>query len=353
MPRPIAVALVLLALASALLVVLVPRWEVVPGSVLVDPSFATLGGGDRPGAWARVGNGRVDPLGDGVRLVNNDPGDIVGLDQAFHIPPGTHAFRIVATVELRDVVAGPERWQRPRVLVHGVDPGRAPRLDGRFQLVDRAGSFGPERLSAVFPVASPIDEARLMLRLAGATGAMEIRDLVVEAVVKPASRNWLRRGLIVVWLGVAASIGLALWWRSEDRLAATLVLGGLGALALMVVLPQAIRQPLHDLLGGGPGNPRLVLLKPLLHLAGFAVLATASRLAQPQRPLGFFVVAWLAAAVSLEASEVVFSVFDRTDLADMALNGTAALLGLLLAGRLLAWRRGRAGSPDPGMARSS
>lgn len=352
MPRPIVIALVLLALTSALLVVLVPRWEVVPGSVLADPSFATLGDGDRAGVWARLGNGRIELLGDGVRLVNDDPSDIVGLDQQFHIPPGTHAFRVVATVELRDVVAGPERWQRPRVLVHGVDPGRAPRLDGRFQLVDRAGSFGPERLSAIFPVASPIDEATLMLRLAGATGAMEVRDLVVEAVVKPASRHWLRRGLIVVWLGVAAGIGVALWWRSEDRLAASLVLGGLGALALMVVLPQAVRQPLHDLLGG-PGNLRLELLKPLLHLLGFAVLAAASRLAQPSRPLGLLVLAWLAAAVSLEASELVFSIFDRSDLVDMALNATAALLGLLLAGRLLAWRRGRAIPPDPGMARQS
>jgi hypothetical protein len=348
MPRPIVIGLVLLALASALLIVLVPRWQVVPGSVLADPGFATLGDAGRGAVWQRVGDGRIDVLGDGVRLANDDPAGVVGLDQVFHIPAGTQAFRVTATVELRDVVAGPERWQQPRILVHGVDPRRQAALDGRFQLIDRAGSFGPERLSVLFPVGSPIDEARLMLRLVEATGVMEVRDLVVEAAIKPAARHWLRRALIAVWLGVAAGIGLALWWRSEDRLAASLVLGGLGSLALMVVLPQAIRQPLHDLLGGGPGNPRLELLKPLLHLVGFVVLATASRLAQPARPLGFFVVAWLAAAVLLEASEIYFSIFDRSDLVDMTLNAMAAMLGLLLAGRFLRWRRGRARSPDPG-----
>ena len=347
MPRLVVIGLVVLALVSLLLVVLIPRWEVMPGPVLADPGFATLEGEASPAVWQRVGDGRIEPVPGGVRLVNDDPEAVVGLDQLIRIPAGAQAFRVTATVTLSTVVAGPERWQRPRVVVQGVTPDGRADIGGRFQLIDRAGDFGPARLSAVFPGASPIDEARVMLRLFKATGTMAISDLVVEAAVKPPARDLLRRVLITVWLGIGAGIGLALWWQSQDRLAASLVLGGLGMLALMVVLPKSFRQPLHDLLGGLAGDGRLEQLKPLVHLVGFAVLAMASRLAQPGRPLGFFVAGWLAAALLLELAEVFFSLFDRADVVDMAFNATGAMLGLALAGRLLRWRRDRAYSPDP------
>lgn len=348
MPRLVVIGLVVSALLSLLLVVLIPRWEVVPGAVLADPGFATLEGEASSAVWQRVGDGRIEAVPGGVRLVNDDPEAVVGLDQLIRIPAGAHAFRVTASVSLADVVAGPERWQRPRVVVQGVTSDGKANVGGRFQLIDRAGDFGPAQLSAVFPVASPIDEARVMLRLYEATGAMEISDLLVEAAVKPPARDLLRRVLITVWLGIGAGIGLALWWQSQDRLAASLVLGGLGMLALMVVLPQSVRQPLHNLLGGVTGDGRLEHLEPIVHFVGFAVLAMASRMAQPERPLGIFVAGWLAAAVLLDLAEVYFSLFDRADVVDMVFNATGAMLGLALAGRLLRWRRGRAGGPpDP------
>jgi hypothetical protein len=349
LPRLVVIGLVVSALVSLLLIVLIPRWAVLPGAVLQDPGFATLESEASSAIWQRVGDGRIEPVPGGVRLVNDDPEAVVGLDQLIRIPAGAQAFRVTATVTLTGVVAGAERWQRPRVVIQGVTPDGRADIGGRFQLVDRAGDFGPTRLTAVFPVASPIDEARVMLRLFKATGAMEISDLVVEAAVKPPARDLLRRVLITVWLGIAAGIGLALWWQSQDRVAASLVLGGLSMLALMVVLPQSVRQPLHDLLGGvAGGDGRVEQLKPLVHLVGFAVLAMASRLAQPERPLALFVVGWLAAAIVLELAELLFSLFDRSDLVDMAFNATGAMLGLAFAGRLLWWRRGRAGGPsDP------
>ena len=348
MPRLVVIGLVLAALVSLLLIVLIPRWTVVPGAVLVDPGFTTLEGEAALAVWQRVGKGLIEPVPGGVRLVNGNPEAVVGLDQLIRIPAGAQAFRVTATVTLTGVVAGAERWQRPRVVVQGVTPDGRADIGGRVQLIDRAGDFGPARLTAVFPVASPIDEARVMLRLFKATGAMEISDLVVEAAVKPPARDLLRRVLITVWLGIGGGIGLALWWQSQDRLAASLVLGGLGMLAVMVVLPQSVRQPLHDLLGGVAGDGRLEQLKPLVHLVGFAVLAMASRLAQPDRPIAFFVIGWLAASTLLELAELFFSLFDRGDVIDMAFNATGAMLGLALAGRLLWWRRGRAGgAPDP------
>lgn len=350
--KGVVLAVALLALVSLALVVLVPRWAVVPGEVLLDPGFvtlsSTLGSTDVSRPWQRRGEGRIEPFAGGVRLVNDDPRAIVGLDQVMHIPAGVQAFRVTATVTASDVVVGPEHWQRPRVAVLGLmADGRAAGA-GRFQLIDRVGDFGPLRLSAVFPVASPVDEARLMVRLHEATGMMELSDLVVEGAVKPPARDLLRRVLITAWLGIGASIGLALWWRSQDRLAASLVLAGLGSLALMVVLPQSVRHPLHDLLGSIAGNGRLETLKPLVHLSAFAVLALASRLAQPKLPLGLLVAGWLAATLLIEIGEILFSLFDRGDVVDMALNATGAMLGLWLAGRLMRRRRDRAKDrPDP------
>ena len=340
---------VLLALVSALLLWLVPRWVDLPDTVLADPDFAAFASEAPVAAWQRVGGGKVEAIDGGVRLANDDPDAVIGIDQVIALPSGGHGVRVTATVTLRDVVAGPERWQRPRVVVQGVTPDGRADIGGRFQLIDRVGDVGPVRLSAVFPVASPSDQARVMLRLHRTTGVMEVRDLEVAAAFRPATRDLLRRGLIVLWLGIGAAIGLALWWQSQNRLAATLVLAGLGSLALVVVLPQSVRQPLHDLLNAVTGERSIEVLKPLLHLSGFAVLAFASRLAQPHRPLWLFVSAWLAAAVLLELAELYFSMFDADDFVDMAFNAAGAMLGLAVAGHVLR-RRGRAATPDPAKA---
>lgn len=353
MPRTLVVGLVLLAIVSAVLAVLVPRWQVVPGLVIADPGFATLGG-ENGAAWQRLGAGRIEPVAGGVRLVNDDPDEVVGLDQLIRIPFGVQAFRMTALVVLRGVAVGTEPWHKPRLVVQGMPADGQVTFAGRFQLIDRGGDVGPVRLSAVFPVASPSDEALVMLRLYKATGEMEIRDLVVEAAVKPPARELLRRVLITVWLGIGAGIGLVLWWRSENRLAASLVLGGLGLLASMVVLPQALRQPLHDLLAALAGDRWLDALKPLLHVAAFGVLAFAARLALPSWPLRLHVLGWLAAALLLELAELYFSLFDLDDLVDMVVNATGAMVGLAAAAWLIRrprqqhwWPRGRTSSPDP------
>jgi len=347
LPRFVVIGIVLLALASAVLVWLVPRWVELPGDVLADAGFETLRSDAPTAVWQKVGSGGIEPIDGGVRLVNEDPAAIIGLDQRFAIPLGVQAFKVTATVTLRDVVAGAEPWQRPRVVVQGVPSDGRADIGGRFQLIDRVGDVGPVRLSAVFPVASPTDEARVMLRLFRATGSMEIRDLDVAAAVKPPARDLVRRGLIALWLGIGAVLGLMLWWQSQDRLAASLVLGGLGLLALIVLLPHAVRQPLHDLLDAVTGERSLQLVKPLLHVMGFAVLACASRLAQPQRALWHFLAVWLTAAVLLELAELFFSQFDAHDVVDMVLNAAGAGLGLAVACLLLRQRRDRAAAPDP------
>ena len=116
------------------------------------------------------------------------------------------------------------------------------------------------------------------------------REAIIVLPDKPAARVVLRPTLIAVWLAVGAGIGLVLWWQSRNRVAATLVLAGLGLMAVLMLLPNSVRQPLHQLLFDvAGGQQQLALLKPVLHLAAFAVLAMASRLAQLQRPLPFFV----------------------------------------------------------------
>lgn len=336
--RRIVIGLLLLVLASGLLLLLIPRFTPLPGPVLADPDFATLGELDAGSPWQRVGDGRVEPVPGGVRLVNDDHGRVAGLDQVFLIPPGTAAFRLTATVTLENVVPGPEIWQQARVIVQARPPGAPYYFHGRNQLVDRRGDFGPREQSALFWVDQSHGEARLMLRLQHATGSLTVQSLRIEALAKPAERALLRTALIATWLGVGAGLALWLAWRSHNRPAAAIALGGLAVIGAVTLFPDGARQPLHDFLDELSGSGHLGLVKPSVHLLGFGCFAFASRLALPQVPLWVAVPAWLAAGAGLEVSELVWGHFNRGDVVDLALNVTGAMAGLAAAAL---WRRRR------------
>lgn len=338
--RRLIAAVLLLAATSALSLVVIPRFEVLEAAAIADPSFATLSAPDGQSVWLPVGGGRIEPVPNGVRIVNDDHGTVAGLDQVIKMPPDVRAYRVAATITLEDVEAGTETSQMPRVLVQAVPPGGSYYLHGEQQLIDQTGDSGPQRQSAIFWVDPAHGEARLLVRLQRATGAMTIQDLQVEALAKGPERIWLRRVLILVWLGVAAGIAFLLWRQSEDRLAAALVLAGMALMGGVMILPDDLRQPLHNLLHDLAGDARLAIVKPLLHLMGFATLALLSRLAMPNLPRALFVLAWLAAASVLELAELWFRLFDPGDFVDMAVNATGAMVGLALAGRRLSARRG-------------
>lgn len=331
MPRSVIFALVLLASMSALLLVLVPRWVPLPQDVLRDAGFATLADDGEPSPWQLVGSGTIERLSDGVRLVNTDPGGTVGIDQVLARPAGAQAFRITATVTLEGVVNGAERWQRPRILVQSKSPDFRPFFHGPYQLVEEDGSWGPVRLSADFPVSASHDDAWLMIRLQRATGVLEVRDLAVVPLEKPFAWVLLRYGLIGVWLVVGAGLAAYSWWRSADRLAASFVIGTLGLITAIVAFPDELRQPLHMLLLDLAGDSRVLLVKPFLHVLGFAALAFAARRALPGWPAWLMVGGWLLAAALLELAEFRYGRFEPDDLGDMALNAAGAMLGLYAA----------------------
>lgn len=336
--RRIVLGLFLLVLASGLLLILIPRFTLLPGSILVDPDFATLAeaGGGSP--WQRVGEGRIEAVPNGVRLVNDDHGQIAGIDQVIRIPPGTAALRLTALVTLEDVVPGPERWQQARVIVQARPSDVPYYFHGRSQLVDRQGSFGPQQQRAIFWVDERHGEARLMLRLQHATGSLTIQNLQIEALAKPAERVLLRTMLIGTWLVVGAAMALWLSWHSQNRLAAAIALGGLAVIGAVILFPTGARQPLHDLLDELSGSGHLALVKPFVHVLGFACFAFASRFALPQIPLWLMVPAWLGAGAMLELSELFWGHFDSGDVVDMALNIAGASAGLWAAA---IWRRRR------------
>jgi hypothetical protein len=334
--RRIVLGLFLLVLASGLLLILIPRFTLLPGTILVDPDFATLAeaGGGSP--WQRVGEGRVEAVANGVRLVNDDHGQVAGLDQVIRIPPGTAAFRLTALVTLEDVVPGPERWQQARVIVQARPQNVPYYFHGRSQLVDRQGSFGPQQQRAIFWVDERHGDARLMLRLQHATGSLTVQNLQIEALAKSAERTLLRSVLIGTWLAVGAAMAAWLSWHSQNRLAAAIALGGLAVIGAAILFPTGARQPLHDLLDEWSGSGHLALVKPLVHVLGFACFAFASRLALPQIPLRLALPVWLAASATLELSEHFWGHFDSGDLVDMALNVAGASAGLWAAAT---WRR--------------
>ncbi len=329
--RRIVVGLLLLVLASGLLLLVIPRFTPLPGPVLADPGFATLAqpGGDSP--WQRIGEGRVEPVPEGVRLVNDDHGQVAGLDQVFPIPSGTAAFRLTATVTLENVEPGPDPWQQARVIVQARPPGASFYFHGRNQLVDRRGDFGPREQSALFWVDERHGDARLLIRLQHATGSLTVQNLRIEALAKPAERALLRSVLIATWLAAGAGVALWLAWRSQNRPAAGIALGGLAVIGAVMLFPDGARQPLHDVLDELSGAGHLGFVKPFVHLIGFGCFAFASRLALPQVPLRLAVPAWLAAAAALELSELVWGHFNRGDVVDLALNVTGAMAGLAAA----------------------
>lgn len=331
----------LLALASVLSLVLVPRWlPLGDGQAIADPEFATLASTSSAAPWQRLGNGRIEPVPNGVRLVNSDPESGVGIDQVISRPPAADALRVTATVTLEDVVAGPERWQQPRILVQSLSPAYRPYLHGPHQLIAAEGDFGPRRLTAVFPVSRDHDTARLMIRLPRATGAMTVTDLEVEAMHKPAVRVWLRHILISLWLAVGTAMAAVLWWQSHNRVAAAFLLAALAAMGLVVAFPDTLREPLHQLVNTVAGDQRVMLLKPVAHLLGFGILAMVSRLALSTWPLTLLVPGWLAAACLLELAEYRYGHFDAGDVVDMGFNASGALLGLALAGLIRRARQG-------------
>jgi hypothetical protein len=131
--------------------------------------------------------------------------------------------------------------------------------------------------------------------------------------------------------------------------AATLVLAGLGLMASThAAAAQRCASPCTSCSATWRAGAAAGLCSSrLLHLVAFAVLAMASRLAQPQRPLPFFVACWLAAAVLLELAEMLFGLFDSGDVVDMAFNAAGAMIGLAVAGRMLQRRRDQEEAPDP------
>lgn len=355
MPRTLILGVILLALASALALVIVPRWVPLSDVVLADPGFATLG---QPGSpWRLVGEGTIQRLDDGVRIMNVERGTTVGIDQSMHRPAAATAYRITATVALEDVVNGTERWERARILVQSEAPDVRFYFHGPNQLVDREGTTGPRRLTDDFPVSPDHDTARLMIRLQHATGALEVRDLEVTALEKPLARVILRQVLIVVWLLAGSGVAAVLWWQSHNRLAAGFVVVVVAAALLIVVFPDDIRSPIHHFLRELAGDERLLLLKPLAHILAFGALALASRLALPGWPIWVVAPAWLSAAVLLELGELRYGHFEPDDWGDMAFNASGAMLGLLIA-RLRQMAAGRrtaeaaSGAPDRAVSRT-
>ncbi len=323
-------ALVLLSLLTLVVLAGAPRHAIIGGTLLRDSAFLTLGEAGSP--WQPVGRSDLpERVAEGVRFGNDDPGRSLLLEQVVDLPPGVEGLRLTATVALKDVQSGPERWQKARLFVLGVKPDGRSDHGRPHRFLHATGTLAPERWSEVFMPDPALDRARVLIGLPRATGELTVTAIELQGVTFRPFFRLMRALVIAGWAVAALALGASIWRRSTNRRAASLALAAAVAVALVTFAPYDPRAPVQALFGALGGNGEAGHLKLALHLGVAALVGFAARLTLPALGWARLWGGLAASGLVLELGEWFKGTLDPGDAVDLLANLAGVSLGLGLA----------------------
>ncbi|MCB1884048.1 MAG: hypothetical protein KDG89_08650 [Geminicoccaceae bacterium] len=322
-----------LLLATGLTYGVMARYAPAEGEPLLDPGFSTLEGG-APSRWQIVGGEGSVRVEDGALVVeNDDPSRVVGVEQA--IPLGAndpHVFLLKARVGLDGVSMGANPWNRARIYLVGRDAAGTLDWERPHKLLQDGGTSPPIPLAKVVEVAPAAKEALLSIRLARASGRLDLRDLSLQPLKEREAFQRMARWVGVGWGVVGLLLAIGFVRGASDRIAGLILALLLAAAAAVMLLPYDLRNPIlavfRGLMAGREGNEAVI---GLLHAAALAAIGFLWRRARPKEPVWLFVAFMAVLAVGLEALQGLSVGFGADDLADVGFNLGGAVAGLALA----------------------
>lgn len=305
------------AAATALLFAFLPRYAVVEGPKLVNPTLAMAAGEKVPRGWRRIGRaGRIARGPRGLEILARDHRKKVGIAQILERPPRADAMRLRGRLAVPELDALPGEYRGARFFAAADRPSGPYRFRGR----DVVQLFAPA------PMADYVAEVRLpdrrrrvgaALLLAGARGRMVVERVELSWLRERPTFTAARLGLLGGW-GVWLLLAGARFLRgAHRRLPAILLLAGLLAALLLDLLPDRAGIPIPEAEG----------LRPL---AGF-VLGFLAALARARDPLWQRAVLALALVGGVEVAQLFGPGLGLDDLGDFGRGAAGALAGVGVA----------------------
>ena len=322
-----------LLLATFLTYGVMARYAPAEGDYLADLGFATLSAGPSS-PWQRVGSDGSVRVEDGSLVVeNNDPSRVVGIEQAIPLDAkAARTFLLKADIGLNDVSIGANRWNRARIYLVGRDAAGAIDWERPNRLLQDGGTVPLRPFAAVVEVAPAAKDALFSIRLARASGRLDLRSLSLQPLKEREAFRRMSRWVGVGWGVVGLLLAIGFVRGASDRVAGTILALLLAAAAAVMLLPYDVRSPiLHafdGLMMGREGNEALV---GLLHATALALVGFLWRRARPKEPVWQFIAFMMILAFGLEALQGLSVGFGVDDIADVGFNLGGALTGLALA----------------------
>jgi len=291
-----------------------------------------------PEGWISRQTGGAIRFENGAAILENaDPASKVALFQVL-ATGSQRQFELSAVIETTAVVRGDKPWELARVDFAGVVGEEKWDHNRPHVLFDGTGSIGPTVVRSFFELAPEVQEARISLQLANATGRMIVRDLRLKPAAYDANFLAMDRKVRVAWFGCL--VLLSLWFFAgaahKSAAASAVVLGLAGA--AVVLLPSGFKDAVWALLPGAAGSGEWSARA--VHFVAFVVIAFLVALARRRDRPRATLPPLLALAVGAEGLQIVSGDLGLDDAIDLATNVFGVLIGVGVAEEHIKYRYG-------------
>ncbi len=316
----------LLAVASLLLFVFLPRYAPIGGQRLANPGLAMAAGEAVPWGWTRIGRGG-EIAGDarGLRITARSRREKVGLYQILTRPEDARAMRIRGRLAVPELDALQGEYRGARLIAAALRATGPYRFNGR----PVARFFAPApmaRYALDVPVPDERRQVGVAVLMSAARGSMLVTRLELFWLREYPAFTVARFALGAAWGLWLLAAGRRFLRSAHRRWAAGLLLAGLGLALLLEALP------IHAaLLGDG------FWLRPV---GGF-VAGLLAALARERDPVWRRAVLGLSLVAAVELAQLFGPGLGPDDVEDFGAGAAGALAGLSVArllGRLRASR---------------